>query len=43
MTKPGKNTLFYVDLNKRRTGEDATKPRALGLLDTVKWAFIKPL
>ena len=33
MTKPGKTrTLFYMDLNNRRTGKDATKPRALGLL-----------
>ena len=24
--------LFYMDLNNRRTGKDATKPRALGLL-----------
>ena len=24
--------VMYMDLNKRRTGKDATKPRALGLL-----------
>ena len=30
MTKPG--ALFYMDLNNRRTGKHATKPRALGLL-----------
>ena len=28
----GHNTLFYTDLNNRRTGKDATKPRILGLL-----------
>ena len=31
MTKPGKIYCF-VDLNNRRTGKHATKPRALGLL-----------
>ena len=27
--------MFYAYLNNRRTGKDATKPRTLGLLDTV--------
>ena len=28
----GSNALCFVDLNNRRTGKHATKPRALGLL-----------
>ena len=35
MTKPGKMHC-YMDLNNRRTGKDATKPRILGLF----WQWI---